>query len=134
MLFIILERRYETTDPNYLIGADRKLFVALDKKIPNKIIKLINQSYKQCMHDEKTSKYSKMEIFSRYNFPKIWTDNIEEEYGHENKYELIFQNEDLNNVPGELIDRSLVYNDSTYDSMYDTVYRFKITAIAIFKL
>lgn len=41
---IVLERRYDSTDPNNLIGEDKNLFAALSKKYPLYSIKLLNKS------------------------------------------------------------------------------------------
>ncbi|XWV25505.1 hypothetical protein QJ856_gp0253 [Tupanvirus deep ocean] len=130
LIFIVLERRYDSVDPNYLIGEDRRLFLELYTKIPNKIMKLVNKSLEHNMHDEKNQEKSKMEPYSRHNFPAIWQESISSFYDDRKNFTLtLFQNDDSDDVPGELLGKSLVYNDETYDS----VYQFKITAIQIIK-
>ncbi|XWV26841.1 hypothetical protein QJ857_gp0209 [Tupanvirus soda lake] len=131
IIFVVLERRYDSLDPNYLIGEDYRLFVELYTKIPNKIIKLVNKSLEHNMHDEKHDKKSKVEPYSRHNFPAIWNESISSFYDDRNNFTLtLFQNNNSDDVPGEFISKSLSYNDETYDS----VYQFKITAIQIIKM
>lgn len=124
LVIIVLERRYDTIDPNYLIGEDRRLFTELLKKIPIKVIKLINNSVNHDMDDEKPNKKCEIEPYSRYNFPDLLYS-----YSEDREYQLLFQNNESYNVPGKLISRSLEYNDSTYDSVYE----FLITSILIVK-
>lgn len=132
VIFIVLERKYETENPNCLIGEDRRLYLELDKNIPNKIIKLVNRNIEQNMKDEKPNKKSNKEEYSRYKFPKLLDEGeIDYDYNKTNDFETYFQNDDLEskNVPGELEYCHLSYNDQTYD----TIYSFHITAIVIIK-
>ena len=126
VILIVLERRYDSIDPNCLIGEDRRLFMELNNKVPNKIIKLVNKSVSQSMNDDKNSQDSEPDNYTRYNFPGIFN------FGrpHDDAYEIIFQNNDSDDVPGHLLDCSMRYNDSTYD----TVYNFLITGILVVKL
>jgi hypothetical protein len=128
VIFVVLERKYNSVDPNYLIGEDRRLFMELNAQIPNKIIKLVNKSIEQNMKDDKSDENSKMEKYSRYDFPEIHIGSIH--HHGDNIFATFFQNDSSNDVPGELVNRLLVYNDQGYD----TVYHFVVTAIAIIKL
>jgi hypothetical protein len=129
VVLVVLERRYESVDPNYLIGEDRRLFLELVAKFPNGIVKLINKSLSHNMKDEKRDEHSKVEPYSRYNFPTIWDDLPYYDDERESRILTLFQDENSSDVPGKLLGKSLMYNDDTYDSVYE----FMITAIAVIK-
>ncbi len=131
---IVLERKYETDNPNMLIGEDFRLFCLLKDKFPNALVKLINEEIKHKIDGDDDYSHrindedSPVEKYSRYKFPKLLEDHGGYDRASSTDFvQVIFQNQRSDDIPGELTSKYLEYNDEYYDSVYE----FKITAILV---
>lgn len=133
--FVVLDKKYDTIDPKYLIGEDRDLYMSLYNNFPGYSISLINKIVNQNMEDgddNRDDEYGNRSPCD-YNRSTICFDcydcNNGLEYNTES-YDTFFQTDDYYTMPGKLIKSKLKYNDESYD----TVYEFSITAIMMIKV
>ena len=111
-IVVVLDRAYDKLDPNYLIGEDRILYNEIVKIYPK--TKLIHLDVHLNRGDGDDDGSQSLDF------------SDESQIGH-----VIYQKEISNkSMPGSIINQDSVYNDQTYD----TIYELKITALSIINL
>jgi Rps23 Pro-64 3,4-dihydroxylase Tpa1-like proline 4-hydroxylase len=111
-IFIVLHRKYDSINPEDLIGNDRILYNTIFDQYST--IKLLQ--IEKCTAN----------LGDGHEIPKLNSDTLDEIF---NSYTLILQKEIFGQYPGEYYDEKDEYNDQTYD----TIYTINVTAIHINK-